>query len=43
MIKKTSMRMIDEDNNNKKIKNECWSVKVKNYVTNRSVNFKTFV
>ena len=39
------MRIIDENNNNdnKKIKNECWSEKVENYVASCFVNFKSFV
>ena len=36
------MRMIDE-NNNKKMKNECWNEKVENNIANWFVNFKFFV
>ena len=42
MINKSSKRMIDE-NNSKKIKNECWSEKTENYVTSWYVNSKSFV
>ena len=42
MINKSSMRMIDEDSS-RKIKNECWSEKVEDYVTSWYVNFKSSV
>ena len=42
MINKWSMHMIDE-NNSKKIKNECWNEKVENYIANWYVNLKSFV
>ena len=42
MINKSSMRMIDEDNN-KKIKDECWSEKIEDYVLSCFVNFKSSV
>ena len=34
MINKSSIRMIDE-NNNKKIENECWNEKAENYKINK--------
>ena len=43
MINKSSMRMIERDNDNKKTKDECWNEKVEDYVTSWFVNFKFFV
>ena len=42
MKDKSSMRMIEKDNNNRKTENECWSEKVEDYVVNWFVNFKSF-
>ena len=43
MINKSSIRMIEKNNSNKKTKNECWSEKIENYVASWFVNFKSFV
>ena len=44
MKNKSSMRMIEEKNNNsKKTEDECWNEKVEDYVASWFVNFKSSV